>query len=597
MRRRLLVPRVATRWGGRWCLPAALFLGFLCFVPALSADFFGDDFVFLSALDGHPPCTCTPYNLYDYSNGSPDQVSELVQQGIFPWWTLPDLKISLWRPLTSALLQLDHRLFGVAAPGYHAHSLLWFLMLVAVVGLLYRYVLPGGLSALAILVFAVDESHWLIVSWMSNRHAIVSATAAFLGLLCHVRWREQGWRAGLPLSLLAYTAGLAAGESGIQIFGFVAAYELVGAQGRRAQRIRALLPALGLGVIYLALYRAHGFGAHGAGAFIHPISEPARFLERAMLIAPSMLAELHLGTEVLYGLYRPPLPVLAAITAAVLVAITWLFLRSLRALPAEQARACRWLVLGTLLALLPPIASQRDAYFTSRSVLFASVGSAVGAASMLRYGWHLLRNRVAAAPGVRRIVTPVVGLIALMNLLVEPIATAMASWQLARTSHERMRVARQVDIDGAPGTEVVLLTGARALTGYGPLMRAVDRREPPHTWWSVSWSDREQELRRSGPRSFELAVRDGAFLRNDFERFHRMTATLVKAGQTFSNRLMRVEVLEAGTQGPTRLLFTLDRPLDDASLIYLAWQDGALRRVSLPALGEVMVLRPPPPRM
>ena len=581
----------------RWSLPAALVLGFLCFVPSLGAGFFGDDFVFLSTMEGHPPCTCTPDNLYDYSNGSPDQVSALVQEGKFPWWTLPELKISLWRPLTSALLQLDHRLFGVSPPGYHAHSLLWFLLLVTVLGLLYRRALPGGLAALAILVFAMDESHWLIVSWMSNRHALVSATAGFLGLLFHVRWREQGWRPGLPLSVVAFAAGLAAGESGIQIIGFVAAYELAGAPDGRAQRIRGLLPALGLGVLYLALYKMHGFGAHGAGAYIDPISEPARFLERALLIAPTMLAELHMGTEAFYGLYRPPLPVLAAITATVLAAVTWLFLRALRDLPAEQARACRWLVLGTLLALLPPIASQRDPYGTSRSVLFASAGSAVAVAVMLRYGLQLLRNRAAATPGLRRAALPIVFLLALMNLFVEPIATAVASSLLARMSNESMQAAQQLDIDGPPGTEVVLLTGAEALTGYGPLMWAMERRVRPKPWWSVSWSDREQELRSTGPRSFELSVRSGAFLRYDFERFYRATATPITAGQTFSNRLMRVEVLEANEQGPTRLSFTLDRPLDDPSLIYLAWRDGALRRVRLPAMNEVMVLRPPPPWM
>lgn len=71
------------------------------------------------------------------------------------------------------------------------------------------------------------------------------------------------------------------------------------------------------------------------------------------------------------------------------------------------------------------------------------------------------------------------------------------------------------------------------------------------------------------------------------------TATPVTAGQTFSSRRMRGDVLEAGAQGSRRLSFTLDRPLGDLSLIYLGWQGGALRRVRLPAMGAVMVLRPP----
>lgn len=571
----------------RWARPAALLLGLLCFVPALSAGFYGDDFVLLSTLEGSAPSTANPANLYLYSTGKPAEVATLVQGGAFPWWTHPGFKVALWRPLTSVLLRLDHAAFGLRPLGYHAHSLLWFLGLVGVVGALYRRLFPGAVAALAVLVFAVDESHWLISSWVSNRHAIISAVAGFLGLLMHLRWREQGYRPGLPLSLAAFAIGLAAGESGLQSFAFVAAYELVGARGGAGQRVRALMPALGLAVGYLVLYKLSGFGARNAGAYIDPIGETSRFLGRALIIAPSMLAELLGGTEVLYALHRPVPVIRVLLTFAVLGGGGALLWRALRALPEAERRTTCWFLLGGLLALVPPIASQRDPYGTSRSVLFSSVTSALAIAVVLR---HVFLRAREAAGRARWTATSILALLTLSRFVLDPIATFISSWELARIGEQMVVSARAVDADGPPGTEVVLLSAADYLTGYGPLMRSVDQRQPLRPWWNVSWSPLEQEVRRIAPNAFELSVPTGALLTHDFERFYRADPRPLTIGQTFDTRLMRVKIVDRNAEGPSRIEVVFDRSLDDPSLHFLAYSGGALRRVSMPPLGGRLLL-------
>jgi hypothetical protein len=569
----------------------ALVLAGLCFLPALGVGFFADDFIVLFAMDGTAPCMCGPENFYLYSNGRPEEVTARVQDGTFPWWTGPDFKVALWRPLSSALLRLDHALFGRWAPGYHAHSLLWFLALVAIAGRLYRRHLSAGLAAMAVLVFAVDESHWMSTTWVSNRHIIVSAVFAFLGLLAHLRWREQGWRPGLPLSLGCYLLSLAGGESGLQVFAFVLAYELVGARDSVRQRLAGALPALGLGVAYLVAYKLSDFGARGSGHFIDPIAETARFLVRAQKLLPAMIAELLAGTEVFYatipGLYRALLPLSLGIISCFGV-LLW---RALKALPADEARTVRWWVLGGLLALPPPIGSLIFLTATSRSLLFPSLASAVAVAAVLHYGARLLRRQVAEPTWLRGAVALPLALLALMNTVVEPLATPFAVTMLKREAEAGGKQFRELELEETPGTEVVVLTATGTFTGYGSLLRAFYREQPLRPWWNVSWMPQDQELRRTGPASFELRALKGSLLLHPAERFYQAHARELVAGQRFSSRLMRVTVLEIGEAGPSRLEVTLDRSLDDPSLRFLAWKDGALQPVGMPRTGETLLLK------
>ncbi len=54
---------------------------------------------------------------------------------------------------------------------------------------------------------------------------------------------------------------------------------------------------------------------------------------------------------------------------------------------------------------------------------------------------------------------------------------------------------------------------------------------------------------------------------------------------------LRATVPELGSSGPHRVEFRFDRPLDDPSLYFLAWRNGALRHVVLPSVGESLLLK------
>src|SRR6185436_13829292 len=112
-----------------------------------------------------------------------------------------------------------------------------------------------------LLLFVIDDGHWQALGWLSGRHGLVALAPALLGVAAHLRWREDGWRWGLPLSLVGYAVGLLGGEMALQALAYVAAYELLH-KDSLWQRIKSLAPAAVLVFLYLLLYRSLGYGAH-----------------------------------------------------------------------------------------------------------------------------------------------------------------------------------------------------------------------------------------------------------------------------------------------------------------------------------------------
>src|SRR5262245_54797286 len=115
--------------------PRALFgiviLSVLLALPTLAIGFYADDHAQLVALEhAVPGLDWSPLDLYRFSSGDPAEVQAAVKEGLGPWWTDPHLRARFMRPLTSALLALDHLLYGRSAAFYHLTSVAFYALLV-----------------------------------------------------------------------------------------------------------------------------------------------------------------------------------------------------------------------------------------------------------------------------------------------------------------------------------------------------------------------------------------------------------------------------------------------------------------------------------
>ena len=83
------------------------------------------------------------------------------------------------------------------------------------------------------------------------------------------------------------------------------------------------------------------------------------------------------------------------------------------------------------------------------------------------------------------------------------------------------------------------------------------------------------------------------YVGQQLDQFVRGPTEPVRAGDVITLPGLRVEVTAATLAGgPTDMTFTFDRPLDDPSLRFLAWQGGAYVPFTLPAPGEAVDFAP-----
>jgi len=247
-----------------------LILSVIIYFPSLDSGFQADDYHIVAMQKGSPPFPEKAWNLFDvqvFGLTQPGVALELIQKGVIPWWSSPNLKIKTFRPLSGFLLSLDYHLFGESPWPYHLHSLFWGVLLFFSFGLLLRQVLPDRIGAVALIIYTLSTIPSIPIIWILNRYSLLACVFATLGLMAHVRWREQGWKPGRPLSILGVIVSLAGGEIALSLLAFFFAYELAATPDGYRQRLKALSPTIILVIGYLVVYVAFGCGASGSGIY------------------------------------------------------------------------------------------------------------------------------------------------------------------------------------------------------------------------------------------------------------------------------------------------------------------------------------------
>ncbi|QSQ26099.1 hypothetical protein JY651_14725 [Pyxidicoccus parkwayensis] len=548
-------------------------------LPSLTVGLLLDDLLHRLVLSGqfHDFGQWNRLGLYEFVGTATTMPAGLREGGLLPWWTPDTLSVRFFRPLPSALLILDTKLFGEAPFPAHLHSLLWFLAMVSVVGWLHKRLLPVPLAAVATVAYAVAAAHLMPVAWIASRHPLVSGVPGLLALAFHLRAREDGWRPGLFLGPLLFVIALLGGEPALSAVALIGAYELFGRREGLRRAAPALAPYVFLVAAYLAFYVARGYGARGSAAYLDPARAPGTFVTTVAQRVLILLADLVVATPSDAAASVPPLHPAFALWGALVTIGALVLLRFLHGRLSEQERrTLRWLLPGGLAAVVPGAVGVIGGRVLMIPLL---AGSALVAVLLVR-SWQASREAELSRwtrTGLRVAVVLLVwghfffGPLFRMALGVALGRIADAQWSLARSAPP------------CDGTLVMVAAADPTIATYVPAAMALTGRAP-HRYRLLSAAPHDHYLERTSANGFDLVVHTEERKVGFWEQVYRDVSPAPGTQVQLSG--LRITVKESTEAGPMRVHFDFDRPLESPDLCFMTWHDGALRVLALPPPGQ-----------
>ncbi len=515
-------------------------------------------------------------SLFSFADGSPTQRAALMEEGLFSWWTDPEFKLSFWRPLSAATHRLDFRLWIDDAVWIHAHSLLWFLLLLVALSRLYKRFHEPKVAVMALALYAIDDARGFVLSVACNRNALIAAVFGVGALIAHDRWRRDGWRPGAALGPLLLVVGLLAGESAVAVLAYLFAYALSVDTGALRERLGRLIPYVVVVVLWQILYGHLGYGADGSGVYVHPLSEPLRFVAKLLERAPVLAAAQFAGPP--SDLWVPLPPRLAAGVYVFVLLVLAGVGKLLWPLISED-KVVRFWVLGALLSLIPVSAT----FTMDRLLVFVGIGASGALAC-------LFERAVRLSPsGGRR--WGVVGLV-VVHLVLAPICLpARAS---VAVGMEALFALADESVPDDPSivnkSLVVVIVPADGAVGYVTTSRAGRGVPRPRNLRMLAQGYGEVQVTRLDARTLRLRAA-GGFYQARPEAMVRSPATRSFVGEIISLSNMTVTVTRVNEDGhAAEADFRFASALESPEWLWTQWHEGRLLPWTPPPLGASSVV-------
>jgi hypothetical protein len=551
-------------------------LGALLASPSLPTGRVADDWVHAIVLTGKGAVIGFPMkslDLFRFADGDPAHAQVLLDDGEYPWTANPRARLAFFRPLTALTHVADYALWPDSAWKMHAQNLAWLAVAIAWAAVVYRRVLGATwLAGFAALLFAIDDAHGPAVGWIANRNAIVALATSLPVLWLHDRWRKDGWRAGAWLGPVALGIALLAGEASLAIVAYLAAYAWHLDESPVRARVLSLAPYAAVVMAWKVAYGALGYGAAHSGIYIDPGHDPVAFLgvvpKRLPLLLLSQLALPWADFGPLYRIVSPRFELEMAAAATLVVVLLGVMLAPL----VRRDPRARFFATGLLLAAVPICST----FTADRLLLFTGIGGmglvAMFLASAVTRGERALAWVLVV---VHVVLAPLFLLARSRSMLTVDGPLQFADSTIPRTQD----VATKTVVLVNPPSDVlgtVFLDPRRVALGIPFPARTRILASGP----SAVTVTRENER--------TLRVRpEAGFYSEESEQMLRDPRDRIAAGDVIRLAGLAITITAETADGrPAEALFRFDVPLEDPSLVWLAWTDQGYAPFAPPRAGE-----------
>jgi hypothetical protein len=562
-----------------------------------------------------------PFDLYAFLR--PGGLDTYVETGAAPWWAVPELYGTVFRPLPSLLLWLDHRL----APGnvalWHVHSLAWLAtMLLAAAGV-FRRILPRSLAVLALVLLACDSGVISPLAWLANRCVLTCVAFGFAAVIVHLDWRGLAGGVAIPseakrkrgpwIEALLMSLCMASGEYGLAVFLYLAVYELFSGTPWR-ERAKALLPSLMPVLAYLTLHAIGGYGTFGAEVYVDPFETPIAWAGWAASRVPELMASafwsipgatIHVFNHFTLTWIFDAIPLgspmdvyhrahmKVAWVGIGLAALALLLVR--RGLHRHERRALWMLGIAAWIGLLPvSVAPAHERLLVpaqlAASVLVAGVGiGALRLALGIAIDPEVVEGRGRPGWIGRLLPLPLAGLAVGLGIPGDLVWGHYNIGHLHGLQVNNVAAFTEGDLldQKIAGRDVVLLNCASQSVGlYGGYMLDAYGGQVPRTWRLLAMSQFAMFANRPAENVLELTAIQDAWLRTAGELFFRREDQPLRKGDVLEHPGLRAEILADEDGDPTSVRFTFSASLDDPRYLFVISTPTGLRKWTVPKVGS-----------
>jgi hypothetical protein len=553
----------------------AALIALLCVLPSLWAGLQLDDYfhwALVNRVAGVPALDmpASPFNLFGFLDGNPVRARQLMEQGLIPWWSLETIRFAFWRPLVEWTHAFDYRILEGMPWLMHAHSLVYFVIMLWLAHRLFDRLLHADASRWATLLFALHYSHGLPAGWLANRNALLVTIFVLLTLLLHLRARGRF----SPWALGAFLCALLSGEMGVSAGLMLFAYTACLDDNDLRRRCLTLLPYGVVGGVWLVLRHQFGYGAGGSGHYLDPFHDPAGFVAVAL---PRFL-ELFTGT----WLPLPPefatlIPGTVRLGVGVGVVLTVL---ALTARLLHRDPVARFFGLSMTVCLLPVMATIPH----SRLLMCVSVG-ACGLA-----GLWLAENRsilLAGRGGAWR--KPLSIGVVILGCVISPLLLALESVSIAIAMQgivNRGALSLPWTPEDARTRLVLVNPPLSSAAGYLAGIRLHAGLAVPATSLSLASGRADAVIGVVDAHTLRYTMEAGLYEPRQ-ENLLRGPDAPLKPGDRVELEGVRIEVERVDPAGiPVQVLFRFALPLDDPAQRFVLWNSGNMTTCHWPAPGS-----------
>lgn len=545
-------------------------------LPGLFAGYALDDYAHLAMLSGEYPLERGWWDLFNFVDGTPGEVSALQAFGSLPWWADPNLRLAALRPLASLLTAIDVWLFGHNPVVAHLHSLAWLFALFAAYLTCIRKFLPAASMGLAL--FALDESLTLPLAWLANRNALVCGLLVLVSVSLYVSGREREMIRGKNRWSLwsTFSLGLAlfCGEQAVCGILCICMYEWLGrAPGTRSFR-GLIAPAL-VTAAYVSAHVALGYGARNTGGYLDPFGETMAFVAAAPGRFCSLLGEVVFAVPALASEGAGWVFPMGLLALSLMAAIAFV-------LPSDLRRHAKWLSASSCMCILPALASPPS----SRLLVLASLWWSCVLGVLLHRLWRACVHRKQGHAGV----WVVAGVLLGIHAVVAPMWARSEGKGFVASSTGLQRGASEAALADSRRV-IVVRTHDIASMLYVARARHEGGVDLPDAWWTLSAAPGPHTLIVHRPTQLELHIPRG-LLSSPTARFFRRQPNLRVGEQIELGEGVRVEILEIGWWGPTRVGITCTPEVCN-QIQWLQIIAGTIKSVPPPREGLVLPLPVP----